>query len=161
MKIKQWLVPLTILFIFSFGSGQPTWAQEKKAAPDFTLQDLQHNAFTLSSYKDKKAVMLLFWTTWCPFCRQELKMLKGQYPELAKEGLELAAINAGESFLKVDNFAKTYDLPFRVLLDQDNSVTGAFGIFGVPTYVLIDKKGHIRLIKNYFPKQEYKRILSE
>jgi peroxiredoxin len=73
----------------------------------------------------------------------------------------LVAINAGESFSKVDNFNKNYNLPFQILLDKDTSVTGAFEVFGVPTYVLIDKKGYVRFSDNYFPKEEYKSIISE
>lgn len=105
--------------------------------------------------------MLFFWTTWCPFCREELKFLKENYPDLAKGGLVLAAIDAGESFSRVENFTKSYNFPFQVLLDRDTAVAGAFEILGVPTYVLIDKKGYIRLIEHYFPKEKYKSIISE
>ena len=158
MKIKSCLV-LLVIFIFCF--SQYAWSQEKNLAPAFTLEDLNQNAFTLSSYKDKQPVMLFFWTTWCPFCREELKFLKEKYPDLVKEGLELAAINAGEVFSKVDNFTKIHNLPFRVLLDKDYAVAYDFGVMGVPTYVLIDRKGYVRFIDNYFPKEKYKSIISE
>lgn len=158
MRLKNCLA-LAAIFIFCFSLN--AFSQEKKLAPDFTLQDLDQNAFTLSSYKNKQPVILFFWTTWCPFCRQELKALKEDYPGLVKEGLTLVAINAGESAAKVGDFVKSYNLPFRVLLDRDKSVTGAFEVFGVPTYVLVDKKGYIRLIEHSFPKEKYKSIISQ
>ncbi len=158
MKIKNCL-GLIAIFIFCF--SQYAFSEEKKLAPDFTLQDLSQNTFTLSSYRDKQPVMLLFWTTWCPFCREELKFLKSAYSGLEKEGLALIAIDAGESTPKVNNFAKSYNFPFRILLDTDTSVAGAFEVFGVPTYVLIDKKGYVRLTEHYFPKEKYKSIISE
>jgi peroxiredoxin len=158
MKIKNWLV-LAAIFIFYF--SQYAISEEAKPAPDFTLRDLNQNTFTLSNYKNEQSVLLFFWTTWCPFCREELKFLKSAYPELTKEGLVLVAINAGESAAKVNNFAKSYNFPFRILLDTDISVAGAFGIFGVPTYVLADKKGYVRLIEHSFPKEKYKSIISE
>lgn len=158
MKIKNCLV-LLVIFIFCF--SQYASAQEKNLAPDFTLQDLNQNTFTLSNYKNKQAVMLFFWTTLCPFCREELKFLKENYPDLAKDGLVLAAIDAGESFSRVENFTKSYNFPFRVLLDKDYAVAYDFGVMGVPTYVLVDKKGYVRIIEHYFPKEKYKSIISE
>jgi len=158
MKIKDWIV-LAAIFIFCF--SQYAISEEAKLSPDFTLRDLNQNTFTLSSYKNKQPVLLFFWTTWCPFCREELKFLKSAYPELVKENLLLGVINAGESAAKVDNFAKSYNLPFQILLDTDTSVAAAFGVFGVPTYVLVDKKGYVRFIDNYFPKEKYKSIISE
>lgn len=158
MKLKNCLA-LAVIFIFCFRLN--AFSQEKKLAPDFTLQDLSQNTFTLSSYKNKQPVMLFFWTTWCPFCRQELKTLKDNYPELVKEGLLLVAIDAGESAAKVSDFVKSYNLPFQVLLDRDKSVTKAFDVFGVPTYVLIDKQGYVRFVDNDFPKEEYKSLISE
>lgn len=158
MKIKDWIV-LAAIFIFCF--SQYAISEEAKLSPDFTLRDLNQNTFTLSNYKNKQPVLLFFWTTVCPFCRQELRVLKDAYPELTKEGLVLVAIDAGESFSKVENFTKNYDLPFRVLLDKDYAVAYDFGVMGVPTYVLVDKKGYVRFIDNYFPKEKYKSIISE
>lgn len=158
MRIRKWLSMLALI-IFCF--AQAAFSEEKTPAPDFTLRDLSQKSFTLGNYKDKQAVLLFFWTTWCPFCRTELKILKERYPELAKEGLELGAINAGESASKVENFAKSYNLPFRVLLDTDTSVSGDFGILGIPTYILVDKEGYVCLTTHYFPKEKYKSIISK
>ncbi|MDD5155593.1 MAG: TlpA disulfide reductase family protein [Candidatus Omnitrophica bacterium] len=158
MKIKNWL-GITAVIIICF--TQTAFSAEKKLAPDFTLKDLAQKNFTLNDYINKQPVLLFFWTTWCPFCREELKILKEKYAELAKDGLELAAINAGESSLKVERFTKDYNLPFRVLLDKDYAVSNAFDVLGVPTYILIDKKGYIRLVEHSFPKEKYKSIIAE
>jgi cytochrome c biogenesis protein CcmG/thiol:disulfide interchange protein DsbE len=157
-QAKLWLCA-TVLFLFCF--NQQAWPQELKSAPDFTLQDLNNDTFTLSSYKYKQPVMLFFWASWCPFCREELQLLSKNYAQLQKEGLALAVINVGESATKVANFSKTHNLPFPLTLDKDTNISRSFGIFGIPTYILIDKKGYIRYIEHYFPKEEYKNLLSE
>lgn len=135
--------------------------RETSLAPDFSLQDLSQNTFNLSSYKDRQPVILFFWTTWCPFCRKELKALKELYPQLQKEGLELFSIAVGEPNYKVENFAESYALNFKVLIDRDTNVAEAYDILGVPTYVLIDKKGRIVFRTNYFPKEKYKELIYE
>lgn len=131
-----------------------------KLAPDFTLNDIYQNSYTLSDYRGKQPVLLLFWTTWCPFCRKELKVLNSMYSGLAEDGIEVLAVNVGELPNAVQDFVKDYNLTYRVLLDRDNRVAGLFGLIGVPTYVLINKQGEVVFKDNYFPSTEYKDFLS-
>lgn len=160
--LKTFFVFLVISFfsICCMQANEPP-VRETSLAPDFSLQDLGRNTFNLSSYRDKQPVILFFWTTWCPFCRRELKMLKDIYPQLQKDGSELLAISVGEPVYKVDNFVRGYALNFKVLLDKDIAVADAYDILGVPTYVLIDKKGRIVFRANYFPKEKYKELIYE
>lgn len=150
-----------MLFAFLFTPLNCVWATEAALAPDFKLQDLNNNLVTLSSYRDKQPVLLFFWTTWCPFCRKELKALNDMYAQLLKDGIGVLSINIGESSEKVNNFLKKYSLTFKVLLDQDNEVAYSFGLLGVPTYFLINKKGYIVFKDYYFPQGEYKDLISE
>lgn len=130
-----------------------------KLAPDFTLYDIYQDAYTISNYRDKQAVLLLFWTTWCPFCRKELKVLNGMYSGLAADGVEVLSINVGETPSTVQNFVQDYNLVYRVLLDRDNRVAGLYGLIGVPTYILINKQGEVVFKDNYLPAAEYKDLL--
>jgi peroxiredoxin len=129
-------------------------------SPDFQLKDVNQETVILSSYIDKQPVLLFFWTTWCPYCRKELKIINSRYGELTKEGLELLPINVGESPERVNNFLKKDSLAFRVLLDQNGDAANSFGILGVPTYILIDKKGKILFQGHTFPEKEYKKLIS-
>jgi peroxiredoxin len=128
-------------------------------APDFTLYDIYQNAYTLSDYRDKQPVLLLFWTTWCPFCRQELRVLNGMYSALAADGVEVLSVNVGETPTTVENFVQDYSLAYRVLLDRDNRVAGLYGLIGVPTYILVNKEGEVVFKDNYLPATEYKDLL--
>lgn len=130
-----------------------------RLASDFTLYDIYQNPYTLSDYKDKQPVLLLFWTTWCPFCRNELRVLNGMYSGLAADGVEVLSINIGETPGVVEDFMQNYNLVYRVLLDRDNRVAGLYGLVGVPTYVLINKKGEIVFKDNCAPTLEYKDLL--
>lgn len=162
MKMKNyirsivWVLMLAVFLLVGFAM-----AQELNAAADFKLPDINNETVTLSSYRDKQPVWLFFWTTWCPFCREGLKLLSDKYPQLVKDGFELLAINVGETNYKVDNFIKRYSLTFKVLLDKDARVAYLYDILGVPTYVLVDKKGHIAFAGNRFPRENYKDLISE
>ena len=138
--------------------------RESKAfspAPDFSLPDIYQDTYTLSSYKNKQPVLLLFWTTWCPFCRKELKVLNGLHAGLVVDGLVVLSIDAGEASDYVEDFVKDYNLAYRVLLDRDNRVAGSYEIMGVPTYILINKQGEIVFQDSYFPYKEYKDLVAE
>jgi len=132
--------------------------KESELADDFNLSDLNNKKVSLSKLRGR-SVVLFFWTTWCPFCRRELKALNNMYADLTKDGIELLAINIEEPAYKVDNFVKTNKFVFRVLLDKDMAVAESYEILGVPTYVLIDKKGHIVFEDHYFPQKEYKDLI--
>lgn len=129
-------------------------------APDFKLQDISGTYVTLSDYKEKKAVMLFFWATWCPFCSDELRNLSAQYAQLMKDGLELLAIDIGEPHPRVDRFIKQRAIVFKVLLDEGQDVAYAYDLVGVPTFVLVNKNGEIVFQDHRFPAQ-YKKLLSE
>jgi len=155
LLVLLFLAVLSISLFFS-----PAESRDYGLASDFTLQDTNNETVTLGDYKDKQAVLLLFWTTWCPYCRDELRQLKDMRGEPANDGLEILAVDVGESLNKVNNVTKPYLLNYKVLLDQDKSVARSFGVSGVPTYVLIDQKGNIVFKDNYFPP-EYKSLIAE
>lgn len=156
--MKKFTKIIFLLLIAFFLSIQFLLAKDTLFAPDFKLQDLHQNTISFVSFRDKQPVVLFFWTTWCPFCRSELRALNAKYPELVKDGWKILAINIAESVSKVDRFVKNYALVFEVLLDTDSAVAYAYNILGVPTYVLINKEGQIIFRENYFP-QAYKELL--
>lgn len=138
-----------------------TDVEVKSVAPDFTLPNLNQKQVSLGNYKNKKPVIVLFWTTWCPYCQKALKDLSAMYPSIKKDGFELLAIDVGESELKAKKFIERNSIVFPVLLDERAETADSYGILGVPTYFIIDKEGIVRFKQNYFPKDKYKQIIAE
>ena len=139
-------------------AAQPLRAETPELATNFTLLDLENKEFSLSSIKGKPTI-LFFWTTTCPYCRKGLKQLNDIHAELLKDGVELVSINEDQFADRVPKFIKNYPLSYRVLLDSDNKVAGAYGVFGVPTYCLINKKGQVVFSGWSFPQKEYKNLI--
>lgn len=156
---KIFLITVFLLFapVISSAVEQPESDSNLEIAANFTLPDLTGKKTSLSDFKGKP-IVLFFWTTWCPYCRDELRKLNTLYPQLTGEGWEVLAIDTGEAADKVENMVRSYNLGYRVLLDKDTSTAGAYAIFGVPTYIIVDKKGYIRFQNNIFP-QDYKELI--
>jgi len=159
--IKLLFVVLASLVLFTAcaSSKEPVPKEEPPTSPDFKLQDINLDTITLSSYRDTQPVLLFFWTTWCPFCQKELRILSDMYAGLTKDGIEVLSIDVGESPDRVEQFVRNYALAFRVLLDKDTSVSRLFDVMGVPTYVLIDTAGNIVFSDNFFP-QSYRDLIA-
>jgi peroxiredoxin len=143
-----------LIFIFSLfiypscknDSTEEPWDIREQSieekAPDFVLGDLNENEIKLSDYKGKE-VLLVFGTTWCPYCREEIPHLKNMYSRYKERGLEIFNIYIQESKEKVAAFAAKYELPYKVLLDVDGRVAFGYRVRGVPTKFLISKDGVI------------------
>ncbi|MFA5276211.1 MAG: TlpA disulfide reductase family protein [Candidatus Omnitrophota bacterium] len=135
-------------------------AQEEGLAPDFKLPDFSGKFHTLSEYRGRQPVLLFFWTTWCPFCQKEIKKISDRSVELANAGIEVLTINSGEPRSRVQRFLQSRKINLKTLGDEDTSVSNSYGILGVPTFYLVDKKGKIIFEGNKFP-ENYKELISK
>jgi len=134
---RKFRIPLlTVLIFLVVGFGKTALAS------DIVLNDLNGRAVNLSGYKGKP-VILFFWTTWCPYCRQELKILNQQYSVMAEEGIVIFGVNVSESENKVQRFFKGYQLNFEILLDKAGLLADKYDLMGVPTYIFLDKTGEV------------------
>jgi peroxiredoxin len=131
-------------------SKQEKWDIKKQGienkALDFALEDLNGNKVKLSYYKGQE-VLLVFSTTWCPYCRTEIPQLKELYAKYKEKGLEILNIDIQESKERVSAYANKHKLPYKILLDTDGMVATMYGVRGVPTKVLINKDGNFVIIQ--------------
>ncbi len=112
------------------------------SAPDFVLTDLEGNEHRLSDYRGQ-GVFLNFWGTWCKPCEKEMPYMNSQYAHYKEEGVQILAVNVGETELSVENFTNKYGLDFPVMIDKTEQVRLSYGVDPLPTTILIDKEGKI------------------
>ena len=150
-KRNKVLLLLALIFII-LGFGKTS------LATDIILNDLSGQSVRISSYKGKP-VILFFWTTWCPYCRDELRKLNQLYSQIHKEGIVVFGVDVRESKSKVERALKGYALNFAMLLDEGGSLVYEYGLRGVPTYVFLDKAGQVVSQTQSLP-ENYKNLLS-
>ncbi len=114
----------------------------RPAAPDFELQDTEGKRHRLSDYRGQP-VLINFWATWCPPCREEIPSMNRAWARIAEEGIIMLAINVGEDEDTIFVFTADYPADFPVLLDRDGEVIGQWPVKGVPTTFIVDPEGRI------------------
>mgnify|MGYP001602487520 FL=1 len=144
------------ILLLSFLSFDNVFAD---AAFDFTLDTVSGKTVSLKDAKGK-GVILFFFTTWCPACRQKFPSLSKDHETFRREGIGLFVIDAGESQAKVSSFLSKVNPPFDVLLDTSTAVAEAYGVMGVPTFILISKSGVVVYEGNDLPG-DYKELLNK
>lgn len=121
--------------------------KEGSIAPNFVLQSVDGDRVELKDLKGK-GVFLNFWGTWCGPCKQEFPYMANQYEVFKDRGVEIVAVNVGESNIAVKNFMESYGVNFPVAMDKDRQVTEAYDITPLPTTFLINPEGKvIKVIK--------------
>jgi peroxiredoxin len=113
-----------------------------KKAPDFALVDLNGEKHQLSDYEGK-GVILNFWATWCKPCEKEMPYFNNQYKAFKEQGVEILAVNIGETDMVVKDFAERFDLSFPIMIDHKSEITTAYKVDPLPVTFLIDKEGKV------------------
>ncbi len=140
-----------------------THLNEKLA--EFELKDLDGNLILSADYKGK-VLVLDFWTTWCGMCLKAFPNFQEVY-EKFKDHPDVAfvAVNMGrkDPIAHVRAFIDTNGYSFPVAYDEGSKVSDRFEINHLPTLLVIDKSGRIRIRHIGYSKamEDYATQISE
>ncbi len=144
------------LFLFGFVIASPVLFIVVRAgeAPkgrgdsiaDFTLNNAGGSAVSLSQFKDKKAVVVLFLGTECPINNYFAPRLVELHKEFADQSVQFLGINSNrqDTAAEIAAHAKKYALPFPVLRDEHNVIADRFGAQRTPEAFVLDAERRIR-----------------
>jgi len=146
-KLKTGLVlafvaGLLVLFARpQYQQGEPSL--RGRPAKDFSLT-LDGKATRLSDLRGK-VVVLNFWASWCPPCRDEAPALNQLQRRIASAGGVVLGVNAGvdDSQAGYEDFLKTYNIDFPTYLDLSKRIALSYGTTVYPETYVIDRKGRI------------------
>lgn len=117
-----------------------------KTAKDFTVETVSGKKITLSEQKGK-VILLQFWASWCPACREEMPNVKKCYAEFKKKGFDVIGIsldNNKEDMMKyLEGVGIEWELSFSGK-GWDDDIVKLYGVNSIPSLWLVDRKGILR-----------------
>lgn len=132
------LLLLTVLHCTVFAAQEEL--QVGAPAPQIDLPDLQGKEFELQNLSGEcKAVVVLFWGVWCPYCRELMVRLNSIYDRLQREHVEVVAVSMRESPHKVALFTNMLKPDFPILVDEWAKLQTPYKIRDVPRVVVMDR----------------------
>jgi peroxiredoxin len=119
-----------------------TPVSNQPVAPDFDLKDPQGRPQRLADYRGKPLI-LNFWATWCPPCREEMPSMQRAHEVVAAEGIAVIAVNVGEDADTIAAFLEDEPVDFPLPMDTDSKVAQHYHMQGLPTTYVIDPQGRL------------------
>ena len=144
MRIKLLLTALGLLL-----SGTSV-ADETRIAPDWTLQSAGGETITLSEVAAEQPVIVLFWATWCPYCKSLMPHLQSVRLEYGDE-IRVLAVHFRDDKGDPAEFMENAGYDFTVLPDGDE-VAELNDIWGTPGILIIDRDMNVRFDLYSVPK---------
>ncbi|GIP37511.1 thioredoxin-like protein YneN [Paenibacillus sp. J31TS4] len=123
-------------------------------APEFTLTGLDGKTHQLSDYKGK-TVVVNFWATYCPPCREEMPDIQKQAAKWADKDVVVLGVNVAESKVTAKNFVDQLGVTFPILLDSKDKIRREYGVLNYPTTVFVKPDGKIAVIKEGLMDEAY------
>jgi len=91
-----------------------------------------------------KVVLIDFWATWCPPCRDETPAIVGAYKRLHDQGFEIVGISLDSTKSKLLAYVHEHEMTWPQYFDGrgwDNALADRFGIHSIPAMWLLNKQG--------------------
>lgn len=137
------LKKMLLVAALCFAAAAQAQVKVGQAVPSFDTRLLAGKTLGAEALKGK-AVLVVFWATWCPTCRKELPELQALYEKHRGRGFEILALSIDADAFTVEEFWKDHDYAFLVAM-RATAHAQVFGpIKAIPALHLIDRKGVLR-----------------
>ena len=129
------------------------------AAPDFTVEMFDGQKLALADLRGK-VVLLNFWATWCPPCRQELARVKSDVIDrFAGRDFVFLPVSRGETREAVAAFREKTGYDFPMGLDPHRKVYDRYASNYIPRNFLIDRDGKVVSATVGYEPEEFEALL--
>ncbi len=153
---KRWKIASIVLLallivaffaLLAYGLSNRTTATERsgvtrvgKPAPVFSMALLDGSVFHLDDYAGKPLV-INFWASWCPPCRDESPGFERVWSEYQDEGVQFVGVNIQDTKEEAARYVEEFTLTFPNGMDTDGKITIEYGVIGLPVTFFIGATG--------------------
>lgn len=152
LKRWSWLLVLVLFMLMpnAFAENNSSLnakeTNKKHIGVNWTLTNLAGRNITLSNYQGKP-VILVFWATWCPYCKKLLPGMQALHEKYQAKGLTIIAVNIKEDW-QPDVYWRNHGYEFDAVLEGDE-IAETYGINGTPGIVFIAPSGEVLKVAHF------------
>lgn len=126
-------------------------------APDFQLTQMNGAAISVADLRGQPAV-LVFWTAWCPVCKEEAPHINTLATQYENKGVRVLGINIKDSAARTEGGVKDFGIRYAVARDAEGTIARSYKVSGTPTIIFLDRKGVVRYFANELPQDYASRL---
>jgi cytochrome c biogenesis protein CcmG/thiol:disulfide interchange protein DsbE len=115
-------------------------------APDFSLTGFDGRSATLSQLRGQ-VVIINFWASWCPPCREEAPYLEQTWRKYKDQGVVFIGVDYVDTEKEALAYIQEFDITYLNGPDLGTRISQAYNMKGVPETYYVDKKGQLRGLK--------------
>ncbi len=124
----------------SSATGRSGMTRIGKPAPQFAMQLLDGGEFQLSDHEGD-ALIINFWASWCPPCRQESPAFERQWRRYRDTGIQFVGVDIQDDVSDAEAYVREFGLTFPNGLDPDGKITIDYGVIGLPVTFFVGSSG--------------------
>ena len=150
MRSARFLLAACVIACLATGVAGEKTRKSKRALQvgsiphDELGKDIDGNPITISQFRGK-VVIVSFWATWCPPCREELPVLGSVATQAGPDHLRVIAINYHDDPRDLNHYYRKNlkPLPITVLRDELSNAARKYRVTGIPRMIIIDRQGKV------------------
>jgi thiol-disulfide isomerase/thioredoxin len=135
MQLRIWLAGF-LLAMFSAAAGA------QQAAPGWEGKGADGRVVRFDPQHRQRPALLLFWATWCPYCKALMPYLQKVYDAAGEDKLDVYAIDIkdedGDPVAELKERGNTF-----TLVREGDAIAGLYGVKGTPGLFLVDANGTV------------------
>ncbi|OGN81018.1 MAG: hypothetical protein A2X24_01545 [Chloroflexi bacterium GWB2_54_36] len=116
---------------------------EEGMAPDFTLTSFDGRTYTLSDLRGN-VVIINFWASWCPPCREEAAYLERTWRKYKDKGVIFIGVDYADAEKPALAYIDEFDITYFNGPDLGTRISQSYNIKGVPETYYVAKDGTLR-----------------
>jgi len=135
---------LAVLGLMAWGLNKSeAGPRDSGAAPDFTLTGYDGRVASVSKLRGQ-VVIINFWASWCPPCREEAAYLEQTWRKYEDRGVVFIGVDYVDTEKPALAYIKEFDITYINGPDLGTRIAQAYNIKGVPETYFVAKNGQLR-----------------
>lgn len=157
--VWPWLKTLALIAVLMWAVNAWRTRETPHQSPNFSAPMLNGQSFDLKPFQQQhpnQAIALIFWAEWCPICRTEEHSINRLVNDSKLVVIPVATQSGSADEVRRVLNERGHD--WNMLLDESGTLLSAFGLTGVPSFLVIDADGRIRHVQTGYTSELGMRV---